>query len=207
MRLISTIQTVGALPDLSKLTQPENNPEFPLGKDGIPLDAFTFNRESYDRAYYNTTRELKNYTDLMKVSRLYEDAKQQYESSYKMVTASRFSDSLKSNMLSNNLGAFQATKDWYSALNTKARIASENQFYKNIASDVKYYRNKLGLGTAPAIPDSAPITPQIPASNAAPGTVAVPTTSAVATDTAPGKTSPLTIAAIGFAALKLLAII
>jgi hypothetical protein len=39
------------------------------------------------------------------------------------------------------------------------------------------------------------------------GTVAVSTTSAVATDTPPGKTSPLTIAAIGFAALKLLAII
>jgi hypothetical protein len=60
---------------------------------------------------------------------------------------------------------------------------------------------------APTVPDSAPITPQIPASNATPGTVAVSTTSAVATDTPPGKTSPLTIAAIGFAALKLLAII
>ena len=70
--------------------------------------------------------------------------------------------------------------------------------------------SSLANGIAPAsasIPDSAPITPQIPAANAAPGTTAVSTTSEVAPDSTPGKTSPLTFAAIGLVALKLLAII
>jgi len=52
-----------------------------------------------------------------------------------------------------------------------------------------------------------PITPKIPAANAAPGTTAVSTTSEVAPDSTPGKTNPLTFAAIGLVALKLLAII
>ena len=58
-----------------------------------------------------------------------------------------------------------------------------------------------------SVPASVPVTPKIPAANAAPGTTAVATTSEVAPDTTPTKTNPLTIAAIGFGVLKLLAII
>jgi hypothetical protein len=229
MRLISTIQSVGegetiAVPVGNRLLGPEkpnpfailmNNPQLAaelraarekndaemaekMAIAARELAAIPIIQAEYDVGYAEAKNALASLgvVDLSRANGILTNRQNNYQREMDSGLIG-YADQFKAKIKSRNAGELQATKDWFNNLNNSARIASEGAYYKKISN----------APAAASIPDSDPITPKIPAANAAPGTTAVSTTSAVASDSTPGKTSPLTFAAVGLVALKLLAII